>query len=168
MLNQTDHGDVSWWTLSEGWPETNENAYAKFIFANKANGLIPYGSYVLGDAEGILRVETQELLDKLNENFNIVKKAILKETEYKSDDWQIGDYVRYAFPHGSYGQLISRNDHGDGFYVKWCYGLDNYGRSMYATSSMKRSDLMKISKEEYDAHVNRPKDNQYNLSYAGV
>lgn len=152
MLNQKDHGDVSWWTLSEGWPETTENAYSKYVFANKSK-VIPYGSYVISGET--LRVETQQLLDVLNENYNICRKAILKEITWASDDWQIGDYVRYAFPHGSYGQLTSRQDHSDGFYVQWCYGLDNYGNYMYSTSGMKRNELMKISKEEYDAYVNR-------------
>ncbi len=76
-LNQTDHGDVSWWKLSEGWPETRVHARAKWVFANKSNRLIPYGSYVIYD--DILRVQTQEYLNKLNEHFDIVRKSILDE-----------------------------------------------------------------------------------------
>lgn len=80
-LNQTDHGDQNWGTLSTGWPSTSEYPYAKWVFANKSNRLIPYGSYVLMDSDKTrphLRVESQELLNKLNENFNIVREAILK------------------------------------------------------------------------------------------
>lgn len=79
-LNQKDHGDQSWWTLSEGWPETREHAHAKWVFANKAQ-CIPYGSYVLGgDAKswGPLRVENRVLLDRLNEYFGIVRQYILE------------------------------------------------------------------------------------------
>lgn len=81
-LNQRDHGDENWWTLSEGWPETREYANSKWVFANKSK-IIPYGSYVIyGD---ILRVETQELLNKLNENFNIVKSSIIDEYNEQFD-----------------------------------------------------------------------------------
>lgn len=79
-LNQHDHGDQNWGTLSTGWPSTTENAYAKWVFANKSNRLIPYGSYVLMESNTkhpYLRVETQELLNKLNENFDIVRRAIV-------------------------------------------------------------------------------------------
>jgi hypothetical protein len=73
-LNQTDHGDVSWWTTSQGWPETREHAYAKWVLAGR--GIIPYGTYVInGD---VLRVETRELLDKLNQEFDIVRRAIIE------------------------------------------------------------------------------------------
>lgn len=79
-LNQQDHGDQSWGTLSKGWPQTSEHAYEKYVFANKSK-IIPYGSYVFMDYKTqpfpYLRVESQELLDKLNENFNIVRKVIL-------------------------------------------------------------------------------------------
>ena len=76
MLNQTDHSDVNWWTASKGWPETNVDAYQKWVFANKSK-IIPYGSYVLGDR--VLRVYTQEYLELLNENFQIVKNVIIKD-----------------------------------------------------------------------------------------
>jgi hypothetical protein len=74
-LNQTDHADVSWWTASQGWTETTEHAYAKWVFANKSH-VIPYGSYVVSG--NILRVETPELLRKLNEEFDIVRRAIIE------------------------------------------------------------------------------------------
>lgn len=70
----------SWGVYSQGWPSTFEHAHAKWVFANKSNKLIPYGSYVLMDSDKErphLRVESQELLDKLNTNFDIVRKAIL-------------------------------------------------------------------------------------------
>lgn len=81
-LNQNDHGDMSWGHLSKGWPSTNVMAEAKWVFANKSH-VIPYGSYVLMESDTkkpYLRVETQELLNKLNERFNIVLKAIKRET----------------------------------------------------------------------------------------
>jgi hypothetical protein len=71
----------SWGTYSEGWPSTSEWAVSKWVFANKSK-IIPYGSYVLMEsstANPYLRVETQELLDKLNENFNIVLRSIVEE-----------------------------------------------------------------------------------------
>jgi len=81
-LNQINHGDVSWWKLSEGWSETRQHAKSKWIFANKSC-IIPYGTYVVDIENGILRVETKKLLDLLNENFNIVyrifREEILKE-----------------------------------------------------------------------------------------
>jgi hypothetical protein len=72
-LNQRDHGDQSWATLSEGWPETREYGRAKWVFCNMSK-LLPYGSYVLVD--GALRVETEALLKVLDENFEIVRNAI--------------------------------------------------------------------------------------------
>lgn len=83
-FNQTDHGDISWWTASEGWPETTEDAFQKYVFANKSK-IIPYGSYVFGRAgygdlpTDVLRVESDELLKRLNENYSIVKRVILGE-----------------------------------------------------------------------------------------
>ena len=76
-LNQQEHGDQNWWTLSEGWPETNRYAHAKWVFANMT-GIIPYGSYVVRD--DVLRVENDQLLSKLNDAFEMVLRAI-KETE---------------------------------------------------------------------------------------
>lgn len=78
-LNQTDHGDQNWATLSTGWPKTTQHPYEKWVFANKSK-LIPYGSYVLMESNTqhpYLRVESQQLLDKLNENFDIVRRAIV-------------------------------------------------------------------------------------------
>lgn len=80
-LNQRDHGDVSWADMSEGWPETNEHAYEKWVFCNKSK-IVPYGSYVLISRDKnkltpYLRVESQKLLETLNENFNIVRDVIL-------------------------------------------------------------------------------------------
>lgn len=156
MLNQKDHGDINWWTISEGWHETKVNAHSKYVFANKSNGLIPYGSYVInGDT---LRVETNELLNKLDEHYNVVRKAILKEIADESDLLQIGDYVRYADPNGSYGKLTHRRDYDDGFYVQWCYGLDNYGNYMYSTDSVARNMLIPVDKKEYDDYINRKRN----------
>ena len=62
-LNQCEHGDVSWWTMSEGWPEERRHARAKYVLA--CRGVIPYGTYVVYN--DVLRVETPELLNKLNE-----------------------------------------------------------------------------------------------------
>lgn len=87
-LNQNDHGNANWWDMSEGWPQTTEDAYKKWVFANKSK-IIPYGSYVIGTAgyAGItvdtLRVETVELLNILNENYVVVKSVIL-DTEKSS------------------------------------------------------------------------------------
>ncbi|ULQ45931.1 hypothetical protein JN531_012560 [Flagellatimonas centrodinii] len=73
-LNQRDHGDESWATLSEGWPETAENAHWKYVFANKT-GAIPYGTYVfMVGAPDVLRVQTKELLRKLDEAFIVFGK----------------------------------------------------------------------------------------------
>lgn len=71
----------SWGVYSQGWPSTYEHAHAKYVFANKSH-VIPYGSYVLMDSDTdrpYLRVETTELLGKLNEHFYIVRKAILQD-----------------------------------------------------------------------------------------
>ena len=70
----------SWGEYSKGWPSTSDHAYEKCVFANKSK-LIPYGSYVLmesGSKQPYLRVENTELLEKLNENFDIVRQAILR------------------------------------------------------------------------------------------
>jgi hypothetical protein len=83
-LNQQEHGDISWWDASAGWREITEDAYAKYVFANKSNRLIPYGSYVFGEGgyRGLpvdtLRVEKEEYVVKLNEHFKIVKDVILE------------------------------------------------------------------------------------------
>lgn len=84
-LNQYEHGDQSWWTLSQGWPEERHHARAKYILA--ARGILPYGTYVFGcrgyrglDQE-TLRVETPELLKKLNEEFEIVARAIIESMQ---------------------------------------------------------------------------------------
>lgn len=76
-LNQQDHGDQSWWKLSEGWPDTRQFAKEKWVFANKSK-LIPYGTYVLDEDASILRVESKKDLDLLNANFDIVRDAILE------------------------------------------------------------------------------------------
>lgn len=68
--------DDNWWRLSEGWCETNVSARAKWVFANKSN-CIPYGTYVIN--EDVLRVETADLLNKLNEAFDIVRDAIVNK-----------------------------------------------------------------------------------------
>jgi hypothetical protein len=91
-LKQRDHGVQSWATLSEGWPETREHAYAKYVYLSKSN-LVPYGSYVLitdnkvaqllvgaRPRDAILRVESMALLRLLNENFSIVLQAIRETT----------------------------------------------------------------------------------------
>jgi hypothetical protein len=76
-LNQMDHRNISWWTASEGWPEERQHARAKYVFA--ARGILPYGTYVInGD---VLRVETPELLKKLNEEFEIVRRAIIESMQ---------------------------------------------------------------------------------------
>jgi hypothetical protein len=82
-LNQQDHGDENWGDLSKGWPSTDQYPYEKWVFANKSN-VIPYGSYVLMDSnqpKPYLRVESQELLNKLNERFDIVRKVIVEKYE---------------------------------------------------------------------------------------
>lgn len=78
-LNQKEHGEQNWGTLSQDWPQTNEYPYEKWVFANKSK-LIPYGSYVLMEKNvqiPCLRVESQELLDLLDMNFYIVRETIL-------------------------------------------------------------------------------------------
>ena len=152
MLNQKDHGNDNWWTLSEGWPETTENAYSKWVFANKSNKLIPYGSYVISG--NTLRVETSELLNKLNEHYNIVRKSILEEIENESDEWQVGDYVQYKWSEdGSVGILTQRRRYDDGFYVDWCH--KNFNDIVYTSGSSSRKDLRKITKNEFDAIINK-------------
>lgn len=79
-LNQIEHGDQDWGTLSTDWPSTNKLPYQKWVFANKSH-IIPYGSYVLMDSHTktpYLRVESQSLLNTLNENFRIVRDVILE------------------------------------------------------------------------------------------
>ena len=84
MPLQYDDIDGSWGHYSKDWPSTHEHAHAKWVFANKT-AIIPYGSYVLMDnhcednKRPCLRVETQELLNKLNENFNIVRQVIIDD-----------------------------------------------------------------------------------------
>lgn len=58
----------SWEKLSRGWPVITDFAHSKYVLA--ARGIIPYGTYVLCD-DG-LRVETQELMDKLNNDYQLV------------------------------------------------------------------------------------------------
>ena len=79
-LNQQDHGNDNWGVLSKGWPSTNVLAYQKYVFANKSK-IIPYGTYVLMDSDKkrpYLRVETEALLETLNENFHIVREVIIE------------------------------------------------------------------------------------------
>jgi hypothetical protein len=63
--------DESWGLLSEGWPQTDDDARGKFIFANISK-IIPYGSYVING--NILRVENITLLNLLNNNYSVVRK----------------------------------------------------------------------------------------------
>ncbi len=84
-LNQQDHGDDNWGVLSKGWPQTNEHAYEKWVFANKSK-IIPYGSYVLMESNTkhpYLRVESKKDLEILNENFGIVREVILNNKYMK-------------------------------------------------------------------------------------
>lgn len=74
----------SWGRLSEGWPETSEYAYEKYVFCNMT-GVVPYGSYVFVNIDyrrtqyaGVLRVVDNALLARLNEKFKIVRETIIQ------------------------------------------------------------------------------------------
>jgi hypothetical protein len=89
-LNQTDHGDQSWWTISQGWPETTAHAKAKYVFLCQT-GLLPYGSYVFGQQGyrelkvDTLRIEHKTHLEKLDKVFDSVRLAILESAREELD-----------------------------------------------------------------------------------
>ena len=70
--------DGNWEKASEGWPEIKEEAYGKYVFNNMSK-ILPYGSVCYLMEEGILRIEREEQLKFLEDNYRIAKDAILRE-----------------------------------------------------------------------------------------
>lgn len=70
-LNQDDHGDRSWWTLSKDWPEYR-GPFARKMYEWAIKNL-PYGSYVIYDPA--IRFESDTLMNRVLEEFMLVAKV---------------------------------------------------------------------------------------------
>ena len=108
--------DENWGRLSEGWPEIKgEIARPTFVFLNMSK-LIPYGSCVLVDRK-TLRIENDELLKLVENNFRIVLQAV---EEYQDLDPMLDQIVRY----GDGVTALARIDslHAGGYHGTQCLG----------------------------------------------
>lgn len=99
--------------------------------------------------QGVAEANKQKLRARFPDGFST--EASLRRSD---EPLKAGDPVRFRAPNGSRGRIDGPNHYG-GFYVTWHYGQDKRGELMTATSSVRVTEIERISEEELASSSNR-------------
>lgn len=102
------------------------------------------GKFPQDDIERVLIEEGERAAEAISQ---------MKEPQIKKDELAVGDYVKVAGAHGSYGKIQSISFLGgvpSQVYVKFIYGRDKRGEQVTAMSGISPRNLERISRDEYE------------------